>query len=100
MNATAATTGEASSMNLTVAAQMTGADILKLRKKRGILIWSLVLALAPIVIYFVAAVIEHASNPGTGPGQYGPAGGLQNFSDGLRAGRLGVRSACGAADRS
>ncbi len=85
MNATAATPGEArSSMNVTVAAQMTGADILKLRKKRGILIWSLVLALAPIVVYFVAAVIEHATNPGSGHGQYGPAGGVQNFSDGLR----------------
>ncbi len=85
MNATAVTPSEArSSMSVTVAAQMTGADILKLRKKRGILIWSLVLALAPIVVYFVAAVIEHATNPGSGHGQYGPAGGVQNFSDGLR----------------
>jgi ABC-type transport system involved in multi-copper enzyme maturation permease subunit len=67
-------------MNATIAAQMTGADILKLRKKRGILTWSLVLALAPITIYFAAAVIEHASNPG----KYGPAGGLHNFADGLR----------------
>jgi ABC-type transport system involved in multi-copper enzyme maturation permease subunit len=67
-------------MNATIAAQMTGADILKLRKKRGILIWSLVLALAPILIYFIATVIEHAGNPG----KYGPAGGLHNFSDGLR----------------
>src|SRR5580704_19115873 len=67
-------------MNATVAAQMTGADILKLRKKRGILTWSLVLALGPVLIYFVAAVIQHASNPV----KYGPAGGVQNFSDGLR----------------
>ncbi len=67
-------------MNATIAAQMTGADILKLRKKRGILTWSLVLALGPVLIYFVAAVIEHATNPG----KYGPAGGAQNFSDGLR----------------
>jgi len=37
-------------MNATIAAQMTGADILKLRKKRGILTWSLVVALAPILI--------------------------------------------------
>lgn len=66
-------------MNATIAAQMTGADILKLRKKRGILIWSLVLTFAPILIYFIAAVIEHASNPG----RYGPAGGLSNFSEGL-----------------
>ena len=67
-------------MNATIAAQMTGADILKLRKKRGILTWALVLALGPVLIYFVAAVIEHATNPG----KYGPAGGAQNFSDGLR----------------
>jgi hypothetical protein len=71
-------------MNATIAAQMTGADVLKLRKKRGILIWSLVLALAPIIVYFVAAVIEHATNPGSGHGQFGPAGGVQNFSEGLR----------------
>jgi ABC-type transport system involved in multi-copper enzyme maturation permease subunit len=85
MNATVATPGEArSSMSVTVAAQMTGADILKLRRKRGILIWALVLALAPIIVYFVAAVIEHATNPGSGHGQFGPAGGVQNFSEGLR----------------
>ncbi len=65
---------------VTIAAQMTGADILKLRKKRGILTWSLVLALAPILIYFVVAVIQHASSPAN----HGPAGGVQNFSDGLR----------------
>ena len=44
------------------------------------MIWSLVLALGPVLIYFIAAVIEHATNPG----KYGPAGGAQNFSDGLR----------------
>jgi hypothetical protein len=67
-------------MNATIAAQMTGADVLKLRKKRSIMVWALVLALAPILIYFVVAVIQHASNPG----KYGPAGGTRNFSDGLR----------------
>jgi ABC-type transport system involved in multi-copper enzyme maturation permease subunit len=70
----------------TIAAQMFGADFLKLRKKRSILIWALVLALAPILIYFVVAVIEHASNPYsiTNPHGYRPAGGTGNFSDGLR----------------
>jgi ABC-type transport system involved in multi-copper enzyme maturation permease subunit len=63
-----------------VAAQMVGADLLKLRKKRGTLIWALVLALAPILIYFVVAVIQHSSNPV----RYRPAGGTGNFSDGLR----------------
>src|SRR5476649_1573180 len=67
-------------MNAATAAQMTGADFLKLRKKRGTLIWALVLALGPILIYFTVAVIEHASNPV----KYAPAGGAQNFRDGLR----------------
>ena len=40
-------------MSTAVAAQMMGADFLKLRKKRGTLIWALVLAFAPIVIYFI-----------------------------------------------
>ncbi|MFI5004275.1 MAG: hypothetical protein ACHQE6_04605 [Solirubrobacterales bacterium] len=65
---------------VTVAAQMFGADFLKLRKKRGTLSWALVLALAPILIYFLVAVIQHSSNPV----KYGPAGGTANFSDGLR----------------
>jgi ABC-type transport system involved in multi-copper enzyme maturation permease subunit len=69
-----------SGSTLTVAAQMLGADFLKLRKKRGILIWALVLALAPVVIYFVVSAIQHSSNPL----KYGPAGGVNNFSDGLR----------------
>jgi|HubBroStandDraft_3_1064219.scaffolds.fasta_scaffold177744_2 hypothetical protein len=67
-------------MNATIAAQMTGADMLKLRKKRSILIWSLVLAIGPPLIFFVVGAIQHASNPG----RYGPAGGSANFSDGLR----------------
>jgi hypothetical protein len=74
----------------TVAAQMLGANFLKLRKKRSILIWSLVLALAPILIMFVVGAIEHASNPTkynptTGHIEgFGPAGGLEAFHVGLR----------------
>jgi len=67
-------------MNATIAAQMTGADLLKLRKKRGTLIWALVLALAPVLIVFTVKAIQHSSNPG----KYGPAGGISSFSDGLR----------------
>jgi ABC-type transport system involved in multi-copper enzyme maturation permease subunit len=65
---------------VTIAAQMFGADLLKLRKKRGTLIWALVLAVAPVLIFFVVAAIQHASNPQ----RYGPAGGAANFHDGLR----------------
>jgi len=67
-------------VNATVAAQMTGADLLKLRKKRGTLIWALVLALAPLVIFFAVKAIQHSSNPV----KYGPAGGESSYSDGLR----------------
>jgi ABC-type transport system involved in multi-copper enzyme maturation permease subunit len=63
-----------------VAMQMFGADLLKLRKKRGTLIWAMVLALAPIVIFFTVTAIQHSSNPA----KYEPAGGLHAFTDGLR----------------
>jgi ABC-type transport system involved in multi-copper enzyme maturation permease subunit len=63
-----------------IAARMTSADLLKLRKKRGTLIWALVLTLAPIVIYFVIRAAQHSSNPA----QYEPAGGVHGYSDALR----------------
>jgi ABC-type transport system involved in multi-copper enzyme maturation permease subunit len=66
--------------SFTVGAQMFGADFLKLRRKRGIMIWALVLAVAPILIFFLVSAIQHSSNPG----KYGPAGGVNNFGDGLR----------------
>jgi ABC-type transport system involved in multi-copper enzyme maturation permease subunit len=65
---------------VTVAAQMFGADFLKLRKKRGILIWALVLAVVPVVLFFVIGAILHA----TTPSENGPAGGLHNFHIGMR----------------
>jgi hypothetical protein len=63
-----------------VAAQMFGADFLKLRKKRGILIWAIVLAVAPVVLFFVIGAILHATNPS----ENGPIGGTYNFSLGVR----------------
>jgi ABC-type transport system involved in multi-copper enzyme maturation permease subunit len=63
-----------------LAARMFGADFLKLRKKRGILIWALVLVLGPVLVFFAVTAIQHASNPQ----RYGPAGGVSNFHDGLR----------------
>ncbi len=65
---------------VTLAGQMFGADFLKLRKKRGTLIWALVLAVGPVFVFFLVAAIQHASNPQ----RYGPAGGVENFHDGLR----------------
>jgi ABC-type transport system involved in multi-copper enzyme maturation permease subunit len=64
----------------TIALQMFEADLLKLRKKRSTLIWALVLACAPIVIYMSVKAIQHGSNPIKNE----PAGGTHGFSDGLR----------------
>jgi ABC-type transport system involved in multi-copper enzyme maturation permease subunit len=63
-----------------IAAQMFGADVLKLRKKRSMLIWALVLAVGPVLIVLSVKAIQHSSNPQ----KYEPAGGTPNFSDGLR----------------
>jgi hypothetical protein len=67
-------------VNTTVAAQMTGADFLKLRKKRGTLIWALVLVLAPLLVFFAFTAIRHSSDPI----RFKPAGGTTSFGDGLR----------------
>jgi ABC-type transport system involved in multi-copper enzyme maturation permease subunit len=64
----------------TVAAQMTGADLLKLRKKRGTVIWAFVLALLPLLIFFIFRAVQHSSEPAA----HGPAGGISGFTDGLR----------------
>jgi ABC-type transport system involved in multi-copper enzyme maturation permease subunit len=67
-------------MNATIAAQMTGADFLKLRKKRGTVIWALALAALPLVIFFIVRAAQHSSNAL----KYEPAGGLSGYTDGLR----------------
>jgi hypothetical protein len=67
-------------MNATIAAQMTSADFLKLRKKRTTVIWALVLAVVPLVIYFIVAAAQHSSNPAEHP----PAGGVHGYTDALR----------------
>jgi ABC-type transport system involved in multi-copper enzyme maturation permease subunit len=67
-------------MSATIAAQMTSADFLKLRKKRGTLIWALVLALAPLLIFFIVRAAQHSSNPL----KYAPAGGVGGYTDGIR----------------
>jgi ABC-type transport system involved in multi-copper enzyme maturation permease subunit len=61
--------------DLTVARQMIGADLLRLRKKRGFMALVLTAVLAPLMIWTGYQVIEHASNPA----HYGPAGGLDHF---------------------
>jgi ABC-type transport system involved in multi-copper enzyme maturation permease subunit len=63
-----------------IALQMFGADVLKVRKRRGTMIWVLVLALLPVVVLFMVKAIQHSSNPV----KYEPAGGRSGFTDGLR----------------
>lgn len=65
---------------LTIAAQMTSADFLKLRKKRGTVIWGFLVAIAPLVVYFIVRAAEHSSNPLANP----PAGGVDGYTDALR----------------
>ena len=66
-------------MSTAVALRMTGADFLKLRRKRSTLIWALVLALLPIIIFYTVNAVEHASNA-----THEPAGGITSFHDGVR----------------
>ena len=63
-----------------IALRMFDADLLKLRKRRGTLIWVLVLALLPVIVLFAVKAIQHSSNAL----KYGPAGGTPAFTDGLR----------------
>ena len=67
-------------MSATLAAQMIGADFLKLRKRRGSLAWSLLLVLGPLLIYFIVSAAQHSSNPA----EHGPAGGISGYQDALR----------------
>jgi hypothetical protein len=61
------------------AGPMVAADLLKLRKKRGTVIWALVLALLPVIIFFAVNAVEHASNP-----SHEAAGGIHTFHIGIR----------------
>ncbi|HSZ03812.1 MAG TPA: ABC transporter permease subunit [Solirubrobacteraceae bacterium] len=66
-------------MNPTIALRMVGADFLKLRKKRSTLIWALVLAVAPLLIYFIVRGLQHSSSPA----QNSPAGGINGYEDAM-----------------
>lgn len=67
-------------MTTTIARQMIGAEILKLRRNRGVMAFALVLTIGLAVILYGYNVIEHASNPATN----GPAGGIDGFDHGVR----------------
>jgi ABC-type transport system involved in multi-copper enzyme maturation permease subunit len=63
-----------------LALRMTGADLLKLRKRRGTLIWAFVLTLAPVLIFFIVRAAQHSSSPASHP----VAGGMEGYRDALR----------------
>jgi hypothetical protein len=57
------------------AGRLVSAEILKLRKRRGLMIASIVLTIVPMVVAYSILVILHATNAE----KHGPAGGLDNF---------------------
>jgi hypothetical protein len=63
-------------MTLTVTRQMIGAEILKLRRNRGLMAFAVSLSVGVAVIVFGFTAVEHASNPH----RYGPAGGIGGFN--------------------
>ncbi|MEA2418377.1 MAG: hypothetical protein QOE60_583 [Thermoleophilaceae bacterium] len=57
--------------------RLIAADVLKLRRRRGMLSITLLLTLGVMALAYVVTVIQHAGNPA----EYGPAGGLQTYKD-------------------
>ncbi len=62
-------------MTAQMARSMISAEFLKLRRRRGIFWWSLVLTSGAMVVAYTTLLILHANNPG----KYGPAGGLEIY---------------------
>lgn len=54
---------------------LIGAELLKLRQRRGVVLASLGLTVAPMLIAYTVLVALHAANPA----KHGPAGGQENF---------------------
>jgi hypothetical protein len=65
---------------MTVARQMFSAEVLKLRRNRGLMAMTGLLTVGVTIVYFGYLVIRHAGNPAV----YGPGGGLQNFERAVR----------------
>jgi ABC-type transport system involved in multi-copper enzyme maturation permease subunit len=83
---------------------MIGAEILKLRRNRGVMGFSLFLTVGIVILFLGIGQLEHASDPIKNP----PAGGMHGFRDGVRAiglffGMLAailIGSEAGTSDRS
>jgi hypothetical protein len=59
--------------------RLVSAELLKLRKRRGLVVSGLALTVLPMVIAYTVLLIVHAANSV----KHGPAGGLRNFSDSM-----------------
>ena len=68
-------------MSLTVARQMIGAEILKVRRNSSVMAFALLLSAGVIVIMFGYTAIQHSSNPA----HNAPAGGILGFTRGVRS---------------
>jgi ABC-2 family transporter protein len=56
--------------------RLVRAEFLKLRKRRGLVISTLFLTVAPMMVAYVVLAVLHATDPAS----YGPIGSLENFS--------------------
>ena len=67
---------------------LVGAELLKLRKRRGLVLSSFGLTIVPMLIGYTVVSVQHA----TDPEQHGPGGGLENFSPsiGLLSGLVAI----------
>ena len=59
--------------------RLVSAELLKLRKRRGLVASGLALTLLPMILAYTILLIVHAANPA----KHGPAGGVHNFSDSI-----------------
>ena len=59
--------------------RLVGAEFLKLRKRRGLVVSGLALTVLPMLVAYTVLLIVHGVNPV----KHGPAGGLRNFSDSM-----------------
>jgi hypothetical protein len=59
--------------------RLVSAELLKLRRRRGLIISTLVLTVVPMIVAYAILAIVHAANPA----KHGPAGGTVNFADSL-----------------
>ena len=57
--------------------RLIAADVLKLRRRRGMLAISLLLTFGLLAVAFAVMAIQHGGNPV----KYGPAGGLENYRE-------------------